>query len=345
VIKRHTVARLADLTPELLSDVLDAPVADVTITPLSTGNMSASSRLHLRYADGATGPASLVAKMPVDTPEARMVSAYTDRTEIGFYTQIAPRVSIPSPTCYNAGLSQEHGALILLEDITPAVTVDQIDGCTAAQARLAVTNVAGLHASTWNDVEFRDIDFRSPIGPHVLEGMQAMMDAGGPAVIERYGTPADQTEVIRAFTAATTRWFQRRLEPFALLHTDYRLDNLLFAPDPTSERAVVTVDWTTISAGLPAKDVAYFIATGLEPELRRDHERELVSAYAEALAAHGVDYDTVWDDYVYGLFHAVLITVAGAASSQQSERGDAMFRTMMRRACAAIHDTGALSLL
>lgn len=70
-----------------------------------------------------------------------------------------------------------------------------------------------------------------------------------------------------------------------------------------------------------------------------------MSAYAEALAAHGVDYDTVWDDYVYGLFHAVLITVAGAASSQQSERGDAMFRTMMRRACAAIHDTGALSLL
>jgi hypothetical protein len=249
VIKRHTVARLADLTPELLSDVLDAPVAEVTITPLSTGNMSASSRLHLRYADGATGPASLVAKMPVDTPEARMVSAYTDRTEIGFYTQIAPRVSIPSPTCYNAGLSQEHGALILLEDITPAVTVDQIDGCTAEQARLAVTNVAGLHTSTWNDVEFRDIDFRSPIGPHVVEGMQAMMDAGGPAFIERYGTPADQTEVIRAFTAATTRWFQRRLEPFALLHTDYRLDNLLFAPDPTSERAVVTVDWTRSAPG------------------------------------------------------------------------------------------------
>ena len=343
MVTTFTVAQVGDLTPALLSQIVGAEVATVTAKPLATGNMNASSRLHLTYVDGANGPASLVAKMPVDDPVARLVSAVTDRTEIGFYTEVASQVAVPSARCYNGGISEEHGALIVLEDITPATMVDQIDGCYPEQALLAITNVAGLHGPTWNDPTFRDLEYRAPIGPHMAEGMHAAMAAVGPTFIERYSTPDDEAEVIRAFAAVTKEWYFAREEPYALRHNDYRLDNMLFRDDGS----VVTVDWGTISSGLAIGDVSYFIATGLETDLRREHERRLVAAYCDALAAHGITYavDDAWNDYVYSLFHAVLITVMGAANSRQSERGDRMFRTMMRRSCAAIRDHDALSLL
>ena len=147
MVTTFTVASIDDLTPALVSEIVGADVAGVTTSPLATGNMNASSRLHLTYSDGASGPASLVAKLPVDDPVARMVSAVTDRTEIGFYTEIAAQVRVPSARCYNGGLSEEHGALIVLEDISPAVVVDQIDGCSAEQARrIIVRNITSPRA-------------------------------------------------------------------------------------------------------------------------------------------------------------------------------------------------------
>ena len=56
-----------------------------------------------------------------------------------------------------------------------------------------------------------------------------------------------------------------RPDRFALMHGDYRLDNLLFDPDRTH---VTVVDWQTLGAGLPARDLAYFTGTSLMPDVR-----------------------------------------------------------------------------
>jgi acetylglutamate kinase len=42
------------------------------------------------------------------------------------------------------------------------------------------------------------------------------------------------------------------------------------------------------AAGLPARDLAYFAATSLEPEVRARIEHDLVTAYHQALLNHGV---------------------------------------------------------
>jgi hypothetical protein len=90
------------------------------------------------------------------------------------------------------------------------------------------------------------------------------------------------------------------------------------------------------------------VSTSLVPELRRDADRDLIATYSSALAIAGVstaDRAELWEDYIYGLFQAPLISVLGAMTSVPTDRGDEMFRVMTSRACAAIRDLDALDLI
>ena len=129
------------------------------------------------------------------------------------------------------------------------------------------------------------------------------------------------------------------------MHGDYRLDNRLYREDPAE---CITVDWQTAGAGVGVcgNDLAYFISTGLDPQLRRRAERELVEAYGQRLRNHVVNRDDaeLWDDYRFGLGHGVTVTVLGAVVASRTERGDDMFMAMASRVCSAIRDHDALAL-
>ena len=130
------------------------------------------------------------------------------------------------------------------------------------------------------------------------------------------------------------------------MHGDYRLDNLLFTPGASS--AITVVDWQTLGAGLPARDLAYFTATSLLPEQRAQLDHQLVAAYHDALLGYGVtDYDleTCWRDYRLGMLQAPLITTLGCAFASNTERGDEMMRVMLERGCQAIRDLDSLELI
>ena len=97
-----------------------------------------------------------------------------------------------------------------------------------------------------------------------------------------------------------TPWLLANQDRFALLHGDYRLDNLLFDP---GQSWVSVVDWQTLGVGLPARDLAYFTATSLNPQLRPTIEKDLVKDYHRALLGYGVtgyDFDACWRDYRSG---------------------------------------------
>jgi thiamine kinase-like enzyme len=129
------------------------------------------------------------------------------------------------------------------------------------------------------------------------------------------------------------------------MHGDYRLDNLLFTPDRS---AITVVDWQTLGAGLPARDLAYFTATSLLPHQRAELDEALVTAYHDELLSYGVtDYDreTCWRDYRLGMLQAPLITTLGCAFASTTERGDEMMRIMLERGCQAIRDLGSLDLI
>jgi aminoglycoside phosphotransferase (APT) family kinase protein len=134
----------------------------------------------------------------------------------------------------------------------------------------------------------------------------------------------------------------------SIVHGDYRLDNLLFAPAGSIGPAVTAVDWQTLSLGLPARDLAYLLGTGLPVEDRRAHERSLVAEYHADLLAYGVsDYpaELAFDDYRFAMLQGPLVSVFGCAYGARTERGDAMFAVMVERSCTAMRDLGTLEMV
>lgn len=339
-----TPITVADLTPEWLTGALGGTVDKVTAEPVGTGQIGSVYRLRLT---GAGVPERLLAKLPAADPGARGMLAGAYRQEVRFYTEIAGTVSVRTPRCHYAEI---HGAgnafVLLLEDLAPARPGDQLAGCPAGPAHAAVANLAGLHAPRWCDHTLLDIDGFSRNGPAEAATLGELYGPTTELFLDRLGdrlTPQDH-QTVRACGAVIADWLLARPERFGLVHGDYRLDNLLFgAGDP----AVVTaVDWQTVNLGLPARDLAYFVTTSLDPEPRRAAEGDLVATYHRRLTELGVtgySLDDCRQDYRFAALQGPLVAVFGAAYGAPSERGDAMFATMVRRSCAAIRDLESLT--
>lgn len=335
------VADAAGLTPEWLAGALGRPVADASITPVGTGQIGTCYRVRLD--DGTT----VLAKLPATDPAARDMLATTYRMEWRFYTEIAPTVTVRVPATHYAAMAETGGDFVLLlEDLAPAEQGDQIAGCTSAQAEDAVVNLAGLHGPRWCDPTLLDIDGLSINGPDDAAMMAELYGPATETFLERLGDrlTAEETATLRDVVPLIERWALARSDTFALVHGDYRLDNLLFPPG--GGPGVVAVDWQTLSLAHPLRDLAYLTSTSLLVEQRREVERDLVATYHRALVGHGVtgyDADRCWEDYRFALLQAPLVCVFGAAYGSRTERGDAMFTAMIQRSCAAIRDLDTLA--
>jgi aminoglycoside phosphotransferase (APT) family kinase protein len=346
----------ADVTPEWLSAALSgrgAPieVAKVDIVAIGTGQTGATYRVTAGYlTDPGDLPSTFVIKLPAqdDTVRERVVIGY--RSECAFYAAVADRVRVPTPQCYYCEITDDAmDYALLLADQAPAVQGDQIAGCGEQEARLAVVALAGLHGPSWCDPVWLDLPGLGFPRPDEASakglGDVAMMSVD--ITLEKLGDrmTAEDRETFHAAMAKVTPWLLSDPDRFALMHGDYRLDNLLFDPE---RRWVSVVDWQTLGVGLPARDLAYFTATSLNSELRSAIEKDLVGEYHQALLSYGVtgyDRETCWRDYRLGMPHALLISALGFAFATATERGDDMVLTMLSRGCRAVRDLGTLELL
>ena len=341
------------MTPEWLTTALrqgglERLVVDtVGHERVGTGQMASCFRLDVRYSNG-DGPASLVVKLPSPVADARAAAASTYRTEVSFYRDLAPTLTIDVPRCYFADFAEDGARFVLLlENLAPAAQGDQIAGCSVEQARAAVTNLGGLHGPRWCDASLREVSWLAPLGLDNAAGTAAVLQQMVAPFVERFEIAEADAGVLRTFAAHAAEWLSGRRERFGPVHGDYRLDNLMFAT-PQGGRPCSAVDWQLVSLGLPARDLGFFLSTGLEPDELEDAEADLVGAYHDALLGHGVpDYgiEQCRDDYYYAMFQAPLITVLGAMFAPATERGDEMFRVMSRRCCEAIRRAGALDML
>src|SRR5262249_22179464 len=161
-----------------------------------------------------------------------------------------------------------------------AVQGDQIRGCSEAQSRLAVEALAGLHGSSWCDqrwLELSEVAMPKPGDAAAAQMMGDVARSGVDIVLDRLGGQLDPADhhALRAAIDVVVLWLADQPR-FALMHGDFRADNVLFKPDTD---AVTIVDWQTIGVGLPARDLAYFTASSLESDVRRAIEVGLVDHY------------------------------------------------------------------
>ncbi len=332
---------ISGVTASWLAEATGVDVVSVTATAIGTGQTGSSHRVTARLADGTER--TYVAKTGAEDPAVRERVAHGYRAEVVFYRDVAPTVGVPVPTLHASAITEDGTQFVLLmADLAPATQGDQIAGTTADVVITGARALAGLHGPRWCDPTWKELEVLTlPLAtPENAPGMGDLARMATDTFLSTLGprmTDADRT-TLDAFPAAVPAWLLDRPERFALLHGDFRLDNLMLHPDGS----VTVVDWQTLTVGLPARDLAYWVTTSVAPEVRREVEREAVAAYHEALAIPGYDLDTCFEDYCVSQLHTLLISTLGWAFTTQTERGGDMMLAMVERACAAIRDLEVL---
>lgn len=327
-------------------------VAEVSAKPLGTGQMCDSVRLTLTYDGPTDAPTSVVAKLPAadDVSRNTAIAMRSYEKEVRFYEVLAPVLPMATPPVFHVAIDPDDlGRFVLLmADMAPAQQGDQLLGCTPEVAASAVGELVGLHAPRWGDPSLAELEWLNVGDAQANEQMALMMlPMLWTGFQERY---ADRLEghVLEAGSALFEHLaghLARNGSPETVVHGDYRLDNLLIAPDGS---IAGVVDWQTCAVGRALSDVAYFIGAGLPEDLRRQHEDALVRQYFADLGAAGIDgysWDQCWEDYRRGTFAGLLMAVGASMMVERTERGDEMFLTMASRHSHHILDLDAAELI
>jgi hypothetical protein len=344
----------ADLTPAFFSEVLGTQVIGVSATPIGVGMVGANLLCRLTYANGASGrtdlPTSVVTKLPStdETSRATGVALRNYEREVRFYQEIQPTVAIRVPKCFFSRWAPDTGDFVLvLEDLSPAEPGDQIRGCTVAEANTALAELARLHAPRWDDPTLHHIDWMSRRDPESSAFVAGLFRNCLPQFTASYASilPHAHLSLLEDFAPRLEDWFGARPEVLCVTHGDFRLDNLLFG-SPAGGPPVAVVDWQTTGHGPAVGDAAYFLGAGLDVDVRRRHEGDLLGAYHRALTANGVTgfgFDECWEHYRLLSLAGVVMTVVASMIVGETERGREMFTAMSERHIQHAIDVGAMT--
>lgn len=281
------IDQTCDLTPGWLTAVLgesgvlpSGQVVAARSEPIGNGMVATTVRIHLTYdaPRDTTAPVTLVAKMTSIHEASRKtaVALAVYEKEVRFYQDIAPRISACVPQALFADVDgQRERFLLLLEDLSPARSGDQIAGCNLEDAAAVLDAAATIHAPFWGSAQIDALPWmnRSRDVSLYVQGYRAAI---GP-VEDRYAHAlhADVRDVIEQFGERIERYYAEQPRPWTITHQDFRLDNLLFHAKG-GKMPVAVLDWQTVRIGPGVGDVTYFIGAGLPLALRRTHERRLL---------------------------------------------------------------------
>lgn len=351
----------SEITAEWLTAALQSSgaatgtAAAVSAEPVGVGVgvVGALQRLTIDWKDG-DGPSSVIAKYP-SSPSARFVAEMLSmyRREARFYEELSDRTPINHAKAYYVDLDWEsQDFILLLSDVAGGHTVDQVAGCTVAEAETAIDALAELHAAFWNDPVLRPNDWLPQIcDAPIPEAAAFACEQGWTVMDDLYG--AGLTPEIRNLGATFHTHLRPLMEklapgPYTLSHGDWRLDNMFFNDTPEG-LGITLVDWQLVDTSRGGRDVGYFVSQSMTPDLRAKNERDLTQRYVDGLHSRGVtdySFDDAWLDYrISTLFCLVYPIVAGGSIEPQDQRAVELCHGMLDRCVAAIEDLNCLDLL
>ena len=319
-----------------------------------SGFIGLVARLELDYeGDAGAAPRACIAKLPSPDPGSRQIGLLYGlyEREVHFYTDLATRVGVATPACHFAAYDADAGqSLILLEELVGGRWGDQVAGCDAADARLAVGQLARLQARWWEAPALVAIPWMAR-GPDLLRGAMMVYEACWDQCVTRFGHVLSP-EILAVGPAVGRRLLAALdlmpVHPLTLVHGDYRLDNLFF-PGAGARPRLTVCDWQSPNCGWGSYDLTYFITTSLPTEARRALEPELCDLYHRELGAAGVRgyaRDELDRDYRLNLAAMFGISVInGATLPTVNERATLIWERTLARLVDAIADLDALAAL
>lgn len=339
---------VARLNVALASRLGAVQVTGVHAEAIGTGQMSESRRLQVAYSAPCDLPSTLIAKFPSDDPTSRATGKATRcyEVEASFYSDLRDALDVHAPQCHFVERNGEtDDFLLLLEDFAPCRQGDQIAGCNLAEAQACIDELVRLHGPLWNSPLLARLGWLNRSSPDQRLASFGLMQMVFPGFMARYRdrlTP-EARSVGDEFVRDAGNYSSRITPHSTVVHGDFRLDNLLF----TAGGRVGVVDFQTVTHASGALDLAYFIGAGLDTDVRRAHERELVEQWADGLGGYNVtlSFDEAWLDYRRFTFAGFMMAVIASMIVKQTERGDDMFMTMANRHAQHVADLDALAVV
>ena len=353
---------LDEITPTWLENALGvrAAVRGFEVEPLGEGRGFLGEIARLRidgYGDAAVLPASVVVKLPSRNPQARQLGCQLGvyEREIRYYEECDAASPIRTPRrLYSDRERDTSRYVLLLEDVTDAIAGDQTVGLDEGQLESALAMIGRFHAAWWDRPDLDGLDWVPRWNdPAIVGVVQFAYQSALPAFHAHFDGEV-APEMSRLVDELSGRIGALAAElatpPCALVHGDYRADNLLFHAgcDPR-ENGLTVVDWHLLARGCAVFDVAYLLGQSTEVELRRRREASLLDRYHTVLCENGVrhyDIDACWRHYRMGvLYGMVYIVIAANLINPSDERGVELVRASTLRASSAAADLEVWQLL
>lgn len=282
-------------------------------------------------------PDCVVVKLPAlgaNRTAATNSGAY-DR-ELLAYQQLLTDSPIATPYLFGGYTSQDGAVTLVLEDLSTARSVDQLDGLGLADANSVSRALGGWHHTRRREslitlATTHGVRLSTPatFGEHGLRaGLDVLRMAWAPTLLDEDIRRFEN--VVRNRESLIERF--ERIAP-SLCHGDVRADNLVF--DPNNASRVVLFDWQQIAVQAPEADLAWLAATSLHVEVRRTIEGELLEHFAHSA---GQDLTTTRQNYRDSLILPGLAVLFLAQRELANDRTKRFVATTLKRIAAALED-------
>ena len=352
-------AQATDISAEWLNERLGADFGTVAAVRCEhigegVGILGEVARLHLDYADGESGPATVIAKCQSLFPDnimlGQMMGFYA--REVNFYNQLADQLVMRVPTCHIADMAPEGAPFVLvMEEITGADMVDQLDGASKDQTESIIKTIAVLHARFWNNDALMALDWLPPMNNDLYKGAGALLEANWDGFVDLWSAkvPAEVLGWCEQLKSRNSEMvdYCATWRPQTYAHTDVRADNFLFGGS-AGDGVVTVLDFQLSTRHVGAWDIANFLGASITIENRRAWQDDLLATYHQSLVDLGVSnysLDELTFHYRMCTMHQALAQIAVSNLDPGNERGRALLDAMVTRSFTNALDNNGGELL
>lgn len=343
-----------DLTTSWAQRVVNNHYSNVIVSNVAIVSVHVDTTTRIRLSVEHNGsenlPKQWFVKLPSLAWRARMITALPRllHTEVRFYNEAAQTVPIAVPGILAAQSKPGRGAILVLTDITESggITGDPDDTLTVEQAGLVIKQLAHFHAHFWDKADLART-YCWLAGP--VRRLEDYLGTALAVPLMKRGLCQAGKLVSSALHAPAVQYarHRRRVMRFlsntsqTLVHHDCHPGNLF-----RSQSQPGLLDWQLDRIGEGIGDIAYFLATALDPKIRRLHEANLLSMYVKVLWDHGItgiDTRNLLQRYRAHLtypFEAMVVSLAVGGMMKLESNHE-----LIRRTAAAVEDLDAFSAI
>jgi len=272
--------------------------------------------------------------------------------EVRFYHDIRHELEVEIPQAFASVFDEKTGQFgVVMEDLRlrSARFPNAATPITLEEMTNLVTTLARLHAHFWASPRLEsDLNW---VPTTQSGGMYPVFDAIGLDLIrDQVKKNQFKQDLIAPLNRSVDQLWKDNWKaqeilnsgPQTLLHGDSHIGNTYLLPDGQGG----LLDWQLIVKGKWSHDLTYLLVSGLDPESRRKHERDLIALYLEELRRRGVEQppgqNEAWLLYrqsvVWGLVIGWLIT-------PPQNYGRAITEANISRQVAALQDLESFQAL